>query len=245
MVISNCEYCNKKKEYIYKSAVKRFCSHKCSNTWKWENIREKAKTKILVCEQCNDEFIKDVSFLKQHPNTKFCSHKCSSIFSRTRYKTICPTCGLEFETTRNKYCSKECGSIGKRKSYLKWEDKLFVKNYNKEYIENNKEELNKKKLQYSQTPKGKAVKTASRLKRRSAGKLTGAEIIELKDSYNNKCYWCNSEIENNKLHLDHYIPISLGGKSNKENIVVSCSKCNQSKGASNPLDYANKIGKLL
>ena len=58
MVTSNCEYCGMEKEYIYKSAIKRFCSYNCSAKWKWENTRQKAEEKTIKCKQCKKEYKK-------------------------------------------------------------------------------------------------------------------------------------------------------------------------------------------
>lgn len=36
-----CEKCGKQFVVKYASITKRFCSHKCSSAWKWENVRER------------------------------------------------------------------------------------------------------------------------------------------------------------------------------------------------------------
>lgn len=45
--------------------------------------------------------------------------------------------------------------------------------------------------------------------------------------FNNKCCYCGSE---NKLEIDHIIPISKGGREDERNMQVLCKKCNLSKG---------------
>jgi hypothetical protein len=49
----------------------------------------------------------------------------------------------------------------------------------------------------------------------------------IKDSWNNKCAYCESE-EN--ITLDHILPQCKGGLDIKTNVVVCCHSCNQSKG---------------
>ena len=49
----------------------------------------------------------------------------------------------------------------------------------------------------------------------------------IKDEWNRKCVYCNSEED---LTLDHIIPQSKGGKDEKTNVVCACKKCNYSKG---------------
>lgn len=43
------------------------------------------------------------------------------------------------------------------------------------------------------------------------------------------CYHCGLRFAREELTMDHLIPISRGGKSNKKNIVVSCKQCNSLK----------------
>ena len=45
--------------------------------------------------------------------------------------------------------------------------------------------------------------------------------------YGNKCCYCGSE---NKLEIDHIIPISKGGREDERNMQVLCKRCNISKG---------------
>jgi CRISPR/Cas system Type II protein with McrA/HNH and RuvC-like nuclease domain len=50
---------------------------------------------------------------------------------------------------------------------------------------------------------------------------------QIKESWNHKCAYCNSE-EN--LTIDHIVPQSKGGGDTTENVVCCCHSCNQSKG---------------
>jgi 5-methylcytosine-specific restriction protein A len=43
------------------------------------------------------------------------------------------------------------------------------------------------------------------------------------------CYHCEQKFSREELTMDHLIPVSRGGKSNKKNLVVSCKRCNSLK----------------
>ena len=49
----------------------------------------------------------------------------------------------------------------------------------------------------------------------------------IKESWENKCAYCDSE-EN--LTIDHIVPQSKGGGDNTKNVVCCCHSCNQDKG---------------
>jgi 5-methylcytosine-specific restriction endonuclease McrA len=47
---------------------------------------------------------------------------------------------------------------------------------------------------------------------------------------NGNCQYCGHRVSVSDATFDHIIPKSKGGKTNWENIVVACFKCNQTKG---------------
>ena len=61
-----------------------------------------------------------------------------------------------------------------------------------------------------------------------AGKISAQDIIYLMGKQNKLCFYCHIDIST-KYHIDHYMPIKLGGVSNIENIVLSCPNCNWRK----------------
>lgn len=62
-------------------------------------------------------------------------------------------------------------------------------------------------------------------------------------SQEKKCYWCG--VRCNDYHIDHYIPLSLGGLNVIENLVISCKICNLSKGPKDPQGFAFSMGRLF
>ena len=43
------------------------------------------------------------------------------------------------------------------------------------------------------------------------------------------CYHCGKTFSSKELTMDHLVPLVRGGKTGKNNIVVSCKKCNSQK----------------
>jgi len=52
--------------------------------------------------------------------------------------------------------------------------------------------------------------------------------LYLRDLYT--CQYCNTIHPRRELTLDHVRPLSMGGKTNWENIVAACGPCNTQKG---------------
>lgn len=70
------------------------------------------------------------------------------------------------------------------------------------------------------------------------------DILELKEKQNNKCIYCFKSIKKD-FHIDHIIPISKGGADSLLNIQILCPTCNVRKSATDPFEFANKLGRLL
>lgn len=109
----------------------------------------------------------------------------------------------------------------------------------KEYRENNKEYLKEQKAEYYRSFVGRLVSKNARSTRRalknstSDGTVTKNYLDTLLTIQNNKCYYCENLLDlsaNGNVHLDHYIPLSKGGKHSCGNVVWSCSTCNLKKG---------------
>lgn len=65
------------------------------------------------------------------------------------------------------------------------------------------------------------------------------EVLK-RDSF--KCRYCGrTEADGVKLHIDHVIPISLGGRNDHENLATACADCNLGKSA-NMLNDPRIIG---
>ena len=52
-----------------------------------------------------------------------------------------------------------------------------------------------------------------------------------------KCYYCQKNFTPKDLSMDHIIPLSKGGLSQKVNLVPCCKKCNNSKRNHLPIEW--------
>lgn len=46
-----------------------------------------------------------------------------------------------------------------------------------------------------------------------------------------RCLFCGSDPGNDRLHIDHVIPVSKGGSDDPANLATACDRCNQGKKA--------------
>lgn len=69
------------------------------------------------------------------------------------------------------------------------------------------------------------------------GKHTGKDIQRLLAGQSAQCFYCGQSIENLKFEIDHFIPLSKRGSNEPDNLVLSCCRCNRSKGAKFPWEW--------
>lgn len=59
-----------------------------------------------------------------------------------------------------------------------------------------------------------------------------------------KCAVCHESLKA-RYHVDHIMPLALGGDNSPENLQLLCPTCNCSKGARDPVEFMQKNGRLL
>ena len=63
-------------------------------------------------------------------------------------------------------------------------------------------------------------------------------VIE-RDGY--RCVYCDDDLTNAEVHLDHVIPESQGGPTSYVNLQVTCRKCNLQKGILTESVFEDKL----
>ena len=63
-------------------------------------------------------------------------------------------------------------------------------------------------------------------------------VIE-RDGY--YCVYCDEDLTDQEIHLDHIIPESKGGPTTYDNLQVTCRKCNTSKGVLTEEEFVRKL----
>ena len=134
----------------------------------------------------------------------------------------------------------------KQKEYYQEHKENYI-DYQKTYRVKNKDKILEKYKKYRKTNNYKISRRNSSNKRRTITKTGDVTTQQLQELYENSkfCYWCNTNLKNKKIHLDHYIPLSKGGQHTLSNLVVSCPHCNHIKSSKDPIEFANSIGRLI
>lgn len=119
-----------------------------------------------------------------------------------------------------------------------------IKKYKQQWNLENKEKLGLKTRQYRKSIRGKLLRLASKLRRRSFGEIEITVIIKVISRDKKRCQYCgilckekNDFYNPEALTLDHKIPLSrlnefsVEEPHSKNNLVVSCRRCNSKKGS--------------
>lgn len=104
--------------------------------------------------------------------------------------------------------------------------------YNREYAKTHREYFARHARVTG--PKRRAAKLGN------GGSHTIEDIQVQYDRQNGCCFYCHKKV-GGKYHVDHVIPIALGGSDDPENLVIACPKCNISKGAKHPQDFCGRL----
>lgn len=116
-----------------------------------------------------------------------------------------------------------------------------VKELQRAYRERNRELIREQQRAWLQTPHGKLIalsqRKAYKARRRAArligtpGTFTSAEWRALVER-SRRCHWCKRRWTRERQPVaDHVVPLSRGGPNSIDNIVCSCTDCNERKRA--------------
>ena len=121
------------------------------------------------------------------------------------------------------------------------------KEYQLKWVSINKEKFLEYQTEYhKKNPEIKKARDRNRRarKRNAEGSHTAADIQRLLVLQKNKCAVCHTSIANG-YHVDHVMPLALGGGNGKDNLQLLCPPCNLSKNAQHPVDFMQQRGMLL
>ena len=55
------------------------------------------------------------------------------------------------------------------------------------------------------------------------------------------CVYCDEDLTDKEIHMDHVIPESKGGPTSYDNLQVTCRKCNLAKGVLSESEFTNRL----
>ena len=81
------------------------------------------------------------------------------------------------------------------------------------------------------------------LKLGADGHYNERDVQKLKTLQGGRCAACKEKVS--KFHVDHIVPLVLGGSNWPNNLQILCQTCNLKKHAKDPIVWANQRGMLL
>jgi 5-methylcytosine-specific restriction endonuclease McrA len=124
-----------------------------------------------------------------------------------------------------------------------------VRAYAREWNRKNKDDINRKvrdRRKLNPEPHMVSVRNRRARIKGSGGRHTAADISEILQRQKFKCAECGASVRRREnRHVDHIMPIALGGANDKSNLQILCPPCNLSKNAKHPLDFAQERGRLV
>jgi 5-methylcytosine-specific restriction endonuclease McrA len=196
---------------------------------------------------------------------KFCK-KCQIETERYEAAGHCKICRAKYrEANREQakqYYINNFDKYSKKQKEYKQKNLEKIRSRNSEYRKNNIEKFKQKDSVYYEKNKDKIKLTQTiyykkhkkeflirnhnrRIKQFDNGGILSKGIEKkLFVLQKGKCPCCKKKLDD-KFHLDHIVPISLGGTNTDENIQLLHASCNLKKKAKHPVEFMQSLGFLL
>ena len=102
---------------------------------------------------------------------------------------------------------------------------------------------------YRAKPEYRAIDQNNQIMRRtriasSVGSVSGGIVNKLMSAQKCMCACCGKRLGDD-FHLDHIMPLALGGKHEDSNIQLLHARCNLQKHSKHPVDFMQQMGFLL
>lgn len=186
---------------------------------------------MKTCTVCKTE--KDLSeFGKQKSSStgirsacKKCHTEKAKLYAAKNKPKVAAYHALHYERNKEKYIERN------RARYLKSSKVINKKNAEWKKINSDLVKV------YNQNRKAK--------KRMQVGQISRGIVKKLMTLQGGHCINCKTNLHDSGHHLDHIMPIDLGGLHTDENLQLLCPKCNLRKFNKDPIAWAKENGRLL
>lgn len=114
--------------------------------------------------------------------------------------------------------------------------------YRRRYkVENPEKYAACKKAWAAANPESLRLKGHRRRVKAAGGKLSKGLISALFALQKGRCACCGADLSQTGYHVDHIMPLALGGSNTDDNVQLLTPACNLRKGAMHPDDYRRKL----
>ena len=131
------------------------------------------------------------------------------------------------------YEKTDAGKKARAKSQLNYSNSENGKNKNAEYRLKNRDKIIKARNEYYKSHNGRVVRAANRVRRRAREKKACAALTEHEEQIIKQIYAYRIRLQNKlgiDFHVDHIVPLSVGGLHHPLNLQVVPARWNESKG---------------
>jgi len=137
---------------------------------------------------------------------------------------------------------KEMELLKRRKAYDKVDGAARSRRW---YALNKEKAKDSAKAWLKAHPEAKRINKLNRKmrKRVNGGGLSSGVVKRLLESQRGVCVVCLEKLTD--YHIDHNIPLALGGEHKEHNVQLLCPQCNMEKGAKHPTDFMQERGFLI
>ena len=213
------------------------CSSKCKHEYRTKKVNERRDGRKSNCHVCGAVFYPR-NFQIKVGQGKYCSHKCfykvivsswttpQAVAKRVKSKKLAAEEGrFVYKTGASNHAWKG----GKEASAKRRRESRKNQIYTRMWRKNNPDKVREQK---------------GRRKGKCLGRLPRGTIVKLRELQKNRCAIC-SVVLPISYHVDHIIPLFLGGKHEPFNVQLTCGPCNVRKSAKDPIFYMQECGYLL
>ena len=199
------------------------CRKNQFNKWREKNPEKMKAAKLSWYEENKDKSFKTARAWKEKNTERYKLNKKKWADKNKDKKAAHDKC----------YAEKNKRKISEYKKIWQQKNAERLKVLAKEKYEKNKEDY----FCYAHNRRAR--------KKSNGGTHTAKQAENILKQQNHMCINCKTKLDKTNKHKDHIVPLALGGTNDITNIQWLCAKCNLSKGAKDPIEWAQKMGRLI